>query len=333
MLKNDQVIIRNIQNKNIEEIVKEAFYTFLPRNTTKNANFVIKPNLGFKTDSKGGTTSIEIIENTLKLLRDKYEPNKIFLVESDGIAFKCEDVFEYLNLDKICAKYNVEFLNLSKESTTTIHIDNNNVLQKFEIPTIFTVKNIKLINLAKLKTHEIAKFSCAIKNLYGLNPYVFKLEYHSAIDDVLQDIYRIFKPDLSIVDAIWAINGHGPWSGNPVKLNAIVSSNDALIADIECLKIIGWDVKDIGYIQKIKSARDELDYIVNGILSQETTFQWCKPSRFGQYKEQIAKSLIPILKKDIPLFYYSNGSFKLVTYAQGKNGLFCKSIKIFPKKN
>lgn len=325
---NNNAIIRNTNKNSIENIVRESLFTFLHPNDTKNANFVIKPNLGFKTDTKGGTTNITIIENVLKLLRNEYQPNNIILVESDGIAFKCEDVFEYLKLDKICSKYNVEFLNLSKEPTVTIHIKENKILKVFEIPKLFKEKNVRLINLAKLKTHEMTKFSGAIKNLFGLNPYIFKLEYHLAINDVLQDIYQIFKPELSIVDGIWAIDGYGPWNGIPVNLNTIIASNDALIADIISLKIIGWKVEDVAYLDNISKTENLKlsNYDVN-MLSNEK-FCFYPPTKVGSLKENIARKMIPFLKSGLPLFYYSNGFFKYVSY--GEKGKYCKKIRSFP---
>ena len=326
--KANKVIIRDVNRNSIDEIVKEAFYTFSSPNDAKNSNFIIKPNLGFKTDTKGGTTNVKIIESVLKIVRNEYKPHNIFLVESDGIAFKCEDVFEYLGLDKICSRYDTQFINLSKEPTVTIRNDNCNILKEFQMPKLFIEDNTKLINLAKIKTHEIAKFSCAIKNLTGLNPYVFKVEYHPVINDVLHDLYYIFKSDLTIADGIWAINGHGPWTGESVNLNIIIAGNDALLVDLECLKIIGWDISDVLYIQKLMGEDTIAKAQIDSRISQTQKFEWHPLSKFGSFKEKIARALIPLLKVGFPLFYYSQGSFKLVSY--GEKGKYCKSIKTFP---
>ncbi len=326
----NKVIMRDVNRNSIEEIVKEAVHTFLSLRETKDLNFVIKPNLGFKTDTAGGTTNVKIIESVLKIIRSKYKASNIFLVESDGIAFKCEDVFEYLDLGKICSIYDTQFINLSKEPTVTIKNNNCNILKEFQMPKLFTAANTKLINLAKIKTHEIARFSCAIKNLFGLNPYVFKVKYHPVIDEVLHDLYYIFKSDLIIADGIWAINGHGPWTGEPVKLNIMVTGNDTLLVDLACLKIIRWNISDVPYIQKLIEKGNRVNAQIDGKIPKTQKFEWHSPSKFGVFKEKMARGLIPLLKVGLPLFYYSNGSFKLVAY--GEKGKYCKSIKSFPKK-
>ena len=328
--KANKVMIRDVNRNSTEEIVKEAFYTFLSPNEAKNSNFIIKPNLGFKTDTKGGTTNVKIIESVLKIVRNEYKPRNIFLVESDGIAFKCEDAFEYLGMDKICSRYDSQFINLSKESTVTIKNNNCDILKEFQMPKLFTENNTKLINLSKIKTHEISRFSCAIKNLTGLNPYVFKVEYHPIIHEVLHDLYYIFKSDLNIVDGIWAINGHGPWTGEPVNLNIIIAGNDALLVDLECLKTIGWDTNDVPYIQKLIEENNLVNAQIDGNTPQAQKFEWHPPSKFGVFKERMAMALIPLLKVGLPLFYYSQGSFKFVSY--GEKGKYCKYIKTFPKE-
>jgi uncharacterized protein (DUF362 family) len=325
---NNKVLVRDASKSIIDEIVKEAFYTFLSPTETTDSNFVIKPNLGFKTDTKGGTTNVQIIESVLKIIRDEYKPRNIFLVESDGIAFKCEDVFEYLDLGKICSRYDTQFINLSREPTVTIKNINCNILKEFQMPKLFTAANTKSINLAKIKTHEIARFSCAIKNLFGLNPYVFKVEYHPIINEVLHDLYYMFKTDLTIVDGIWAINGYGPWTGEPVKLNIMVTGNDALLVDLACLKIIGWDINDVPYIQKLLEENNMVNAQIDGKMPPIQKFEWLPTSKFGLFKENMARALIPLLKVGFPLFYYSQGSFKLVSY--GEKGKYCKSIKTFP---
>jgi len=316
-----KVIIRTSAEKKIDKIVEESFKKF---KIPKNSNYIIKPNLGFKTDTKGGTTNVELIKSVLKLLANNYKPKNIFLVESDGIAFSCEEVFRFLGLDKICLEYNTEFINLSKQKTKKIKNKKCRLFKKFDVPEIFTKKNI-LINLPKIKTHEIAGFCCCIKNLFGLHPDIFRFKYHSVISDVLYDMSLLFKPHLNLVDGIWAINQHGPWSGVPVNLDVIISGNNLLATDLECLKIIGWNIDSAPYLKTIREREGDVNYQVFGKIKYNKKFKWETISTIGHMKEVIADKLfIPMIKLGFPLLYYSQGSFKLVTY--GKKGKYCKSI-------
>ncbi len=316
-----KVLIRTRAEKNIENIVRESLRKF---RIPKHSNYIIKPNLGFKTNTKGGTTHLGLIESVLRILYHDYKPKNIYLVESDGIAFSCEEVFKFLGLDKICSKYNTDFINLSKQKTKKITNKRCRLFKKFDMPEIFTKENI-LINLPKIKTHEIAGFCCCIKNLFGLYPNIFRFEYHSVISDVLYDMSLLFKPNLNIVDAIWAINKHGPWSGVPVKLDTIVSGNNPLTTDLECLKIINWSIDSVPYLRMIQEREGHINYQVSGEIIFNKKFKWQTISTIGHMKEVIAsKIFVPMIKRGFPLLYYSQGSLKLVTY--GKKGKYCKSI-------
>ncbi|MFC1906267.1 DUF362 domain-containing protein [Chloroflexota bacterium] len=330
MSEKGRILIRNTEKSSIGYIVKEAFHIFLEPTNTMDSCFIIKPNLGFRTGAKGGTTSTDIIKAILKEIRDNYRPRNIYLVESDGLAFRCEEVFEYLGLDKVCSEFGAEFINISKAPTVKVKNNSMNILNIFDMPAVFMEDNTRLINLPKIKTHEVTGYSGAIKNLYGLNPYVFKVKYHPVIALVLQDLYNIFKPDLTIVDGIWAIDGHGPWTGEPINLNLIISGDDALHTDMECLKIIGREAEDIPYLENMYKSQGATDYSVTGDTYQPRNFQWQPMSGFGKFKERMARLLVPLFEKGIPLFYYSRGSFKLIIY--GRKGKYCKSIFVFPKQ-
>jgi uncharacterized protein (DUF362 family) len=326
----NRVLIRNLKDNDIYDIIKESFLTYLDLDQDKGSVFVVKPNLGFKTNSKGGTTDLILIENVLKIINKYFAPKGIYLAESDGIAYRCEDVFGYLDMDKLCQKYNAETINLSKQDTEIIRSKKCVFFNKFRIPKLLNEQDVKLINLPKIKTHEISRFSGAIKNLYGLNPYIFKVEYHPFLDKVLHDIYYIFKTDLNIVDGIWAINGRGPWMGYPVNLNTIISGRDALLVDIQCLKCIRWDVNDVKYIKKLHEENPYLYADEDGNIPNGPKFEWIPPSKSGLIKENLARALVPLFKRGLPLVYYSHGAFRLVLYSE--NGEHCKSIRSFPKQ-
>lgn len=104
-----------------------------------------------------------------------------------------------------------------------------------------------LINLPKLKTHSFTLFTGAIKNIFGLIPHGLRLKIHREqiwnedFSQALVDIFSIKKPDLNIMDAIVAMEGEGPSSGNPRLVGAILASQDAVTLDAVASKIIGLD--------------------------------------------------------------------------------------------
>ena len=69
-----------------------------------------------------------------------------------------------------------------------------------------------------------------------------------AIHKNIFEIYKKIKPDISVIDAFQGMEGNGPVSGIPVKMNLAIASANALAADIVATKLIGLEPENIGYL-------------------------------------------------------------------------------------
>jgi uncharacterized protein (DUF362 family) len=111
-----------------------------------------------------------------------------------------------------------------------------------------------IIDMPKMKTHMLAKYTGAIKNLYGLIPGGMKQKLHNYARDekkfseLLVDIYQNVKPQLTIMDAIVGMEGHGPTSGHPKKAGLILASRNAVALDIAATKIMQINPKEVYHI-------------------------------------------------------------------------------------
>ncbi|MEE8360261.1 MAG: DUF362 domain-containing protein, partial [Candidatus Omnitrophota bacterium] len=94
-----------------------------------------------------------------------------------------------------------------------------------------------VINLPKLKTHSLAILTGAVKNMYGFVPGLSKVQYHKAAPNInefskiIADIFKITRPDLSIMDGVVGMDGDGPAAGRVRKIGYIVASSDAVSLD------------------------------------------------------------------------------------------------------
>ena len=87
----------------------------------------------------------------------------------------------------------------------------------------------KIINLPKLKTHNLTFLTLAVKNIFGCVPGARKAQWHvrtsqkgnAYLSRMLLDLYTLINPALSIVDGIVSMEGKGPGSGKPRKLGLI----------------------------------------------------------------------------------------------------------------
>lgn len=94
-----------------------------------------------------------------------------------------------------------------------------------------------IINLCKMKTHALERITGAVKNVYGLICGYRKAAGHVKYPNagvfarMLADIHRCVKPRLHIMDGIVAMEGNGPGSGDPVAMNVLLFSEDAVALD------------------------------------------------------------------------------------------------------
>lgn len=104
----------------------------------------------------------------------------------------------------------------------------------------------KIINLPKLKTHEMMTMTCAVKNLFGAVVGTEKAEWHLKAGTsrrqfarLLLEIYLLKRPVLHIVDGILAMEGDGPGSGDPLAMNLLLAGRNGVAVDLVAGRLAG----------------------------------------------------------------------------------------------
>ena len=101
-----------------------------------------------------------------------------------------------------------------------------------------------IISLAKMKTHGFMRITGAVKNQFGCVPGMRKGEYHVKMPltehfaAMLVDINRFLKPRLYVLDGIVAMEGNGPGSGSPRRMNVLLLSSDPAALDAVFCRLI-----------------------------------------------------------------------------------------------
>jgi uncharacterized protein (DUF362 family) len=128
------------------------------------------------------------------------------------------------------------------------------------IKSIKTLKCVpeadKIINLPKLKTHMMMGLSGAVKNLFGIVPGSFKMEYHFRFEDedefagAIVDICEFTKPALTIVDAVVGMEGSGPTNGSPRPIGLILAGENPYELDVAAVNVLGLEPNSIPTIRE-----------------------------------------------------------------------------------
>ncbi len=119
------------------------------------------------------------------------------------------------------------------------------IFKQFEVAVPYLEAD-RVINLPKLKTHEMMTLTCGVKNLFGVIVGAAKPAWHLRAGDdrelfarMLLELYLVRPPDLTIVDAIVAMEGDGPGSGDPRPVGLLLAGNNPVAIDLIAGEIAG----------------------------------------------------------------------------------------------
>ncbi|MCE5340493.1 MAG: DUF362 domain-containing protein [Planctomycetaceae bacterium] len=221
----------------------------------KGDNVLIKPNLIAPKPKECGTqTDPAVIYELAKLLVDCGA--KPFVGDSPAWA-DARTCAKALGLIEPLAKLGVEVRQLDEPVKRRLEFCQTRVgISRYALEAD------KIINLPKLKTHQQLVATIAVKNMFGCVSGKAKAVWHYKKGATFEDfctmligIYKLLNPVINIIDAVIAMEGPGPISGNPVSLGWIAASKDPIAAEIICSDLIGIDAGKLPIIETAKNLR------------------------------------------------------------------------------
>lgn len=215
---------------------------------------VIKPNLiTAKSPDYPVTTHPLVIKCVVRWLRE-HNVKHITLAESSGGLYNAE----YMkNVYHVCGLRPLEpELTLNMDfSAKTVQTAPGFVNHSFHLITPI-VEADYIINICKLKTHSMTGYSGGIKNLFGTIPGLEKPQMHYRFPDIeefsnmLLELAQTVCPDLTIIDAIDAMEGNGPTGGTSHPLHMLLAARDFYTQDHFAAGLMGLDPMQIVMIRQ-----------------------------------------------------------------------------------
>jgi len=235
----------------------------------------IKPNMSHPEYIPGVVTCPELLGELVGLLRD--DKSNVVVGESNGFNYPCQGAFEKTGIEAAVKKAGGTVVNLSEDKVVKVNFSDGEAVKQLFLPkTVLDADAV--VNLPLMKTHEFTMYSGAIKNLFGCLPSNRRIYLHPYLPEVFYRLYSILKPQLTIMDARIGIEGNGPTKGKPVKMDLMLTSNDALAIDITAAKImqLNWKRTYLKYIAKKSDFRTE-EIRVEGLQVADVTRRFEPP--------------------------------------------------------
>jgi uncharacterized protein (DUF362 family) len=186
-------------------------------------------------------TDPRVIGEIVRVLREGGASRVI--VGDDAIwHVKTRDSFQGSGIGEAVLKAGGEVCCFDEEPRIIESVPDARIFEKLSLPKV--VREVdRIINVPKMKTSFIAVVTLGIKNHLGYIPFEDRLKFHRMADlaYVLSDIAKVVKTDLTIIDAIVAMEGYGPHAGTAKRLDAIVAGTDIVATDVVATALMGID--------------------------------------------------------------------------------------------
>ncbi len=237
--------LTKIQNSDFKQAIGEALNLIDYKFGKSTRKIVIKPNLCYYWDSTTGQTSDpRFVGELIDFLREQISNDvEIAVIESDASAMRCKYAFRMLGFERMASEKNVPLINLTEEPSDETEVSCSGKSYKFQVPKIIKEADLR-INLPKIKyTVDPIKITCALKNLYGCNPYTKKYKLHNDLGNVIVALNKAMPFDLVLIDSDIA-------SGiQPRRIGLMMASTDPVAIDVAAAKIAWLNPESIPYLR------------------------------------------------------------------------------------
>jgi len=242
LLKCDKYDVGIIENKLWEGFNLLGGDEYLKKLIPPNSKVLLKPNmLSIEEEESPVVTNHKLFEAVIRIIKG-YSSNITF-GDSPGFG-DSRKAAEKSGLMAVAERYGVKF----DDFRTSVHIKlDNSILCKSWTVAKAPYEADVVITLPKLKTHAMAYFTGAIKNQFGCIPGSMKASWHTRMPEannfckMLLDLNTLVDTKFAILDGIVAMEGNGPKSGRPKKMNTIIMGESLSAVDSTAVRLIGYD--------------------------------------------------------------------------------------------
>ncbi|MFC2008888.1 DUF362 domain-containing protein [Chloroflexota bacterium] len=256
MLKTRVSVVRTCEHpgdKEIDATVRRAVGLIggLGDVVRSGATVVIKPNLVVaRSPGSGATTDPRVCKTIADMVRERGA--RPIIAESSFVGLDTEDAIEVAGYAKLRKDgYDVIDLKQKGIEQVMIPVPQGRAMKEVLLPKVI-VDADAVITVPKMKTHDQAGATLAIKNMKGVLPDVWKRKFHRlyGVFQSTADLLTVVKPSLAVVDGIVAMQGLGPAFGEPLEMDLIIAGRDVVAVDAVTGAVMGLQLHEIGCVRE-----------------------------------------------------------------------------------
>jgi uncharacterized protein (DUF362 family) len=208
---------------------------------------VVKPNIGWdRMPIHAANTTPDVVA---AVVRAAYDAGAKKVVVADGSCNDPNRCFQRSGIWRAAYQAGAEVVLPQEHRFRTMRLKGD-VLDEWPIFTTL-VDADKVINVPIAKHHNLAKFTAAMKNWYGVLGGR-RNRLHQNIDTSIADLATFMRPTLVVMDAWRVLMRNGPQGGNiddAKDMHTIIASVDQVAADSFGCTLIGQRAENMPYLE------------------------------------------------------------------------------------
>jgi uncharacterized protein (DUF362 family) len=209
----------------------------------------IKPNVvtAHKQYIHNSYTHPAVVEAMLEVLK-QHRTDDVVVGESGGYGMPSRLFLKEAGYFELGRRQNVDVIDLNEHAVDKVKLSRAAWHKEILLPRAISQADFK-IWMPKLKYHIFAHITNALKLNIGILTHKERMLFHDyRIHEKIVDLLEPGYPDLIISDAIEITYGYesAPY---PVRLGALLISNDPLATDVVAATIMGYEAKEVRHLQ------------------------------------------------------------------------------------
>jgi uncharacterized protein (DUF362 family) len=251
-----------------------------------SSRVVIKPNVtGPRPPEEVSTTDPRIIQALCTLFKKAQPTAYINVVDNPSLAhsgtkgLRAEEAFRVSSILEAANAGGADHISLQidrrgheNSKTEIVRLKEPFVIEEVEVFRSILEADL-IVNIPKMKTIVDELVSLGLKNLQGIVPtselvtYTNQVHmgkqsklgglqqaYHRADNPLkILDLYKALvqrqRRMITLIDGLWAMEGQGPWMGQPVKMDLIIGGEDPVAVDATGARCMGIEPSEVNLLR------------------------------------------------------------------------------------
>jgi len=215
----------------------------------KGDTVALKPNvLTGSLSGRGVTTDPRVVEALIGLSFEA-GAGEVLVVEGSGYGVPTAEALELSGMREVAERNGAVVVDVDMGDVVEVEVPDPLILERIPVSRRFHEADVR-VNVPVMKTHDQLIMTLGMKNMKGIIQKPTKRLFHRiGLAKAVVDLNKAVPLDLTVVDAIHAMEGLGPSYGDVFEMDVIMAGRDVYSLDVVGAQVMGIPPEELEYLK------------------------------------------------------------------------------------